>query len=329
MTTFLAAFVVLVGHSAGQDSCVEKLIANLKSGDPEVRRLASEELAKIDGLPEATIKPLSDALLDSDIVVRCNVVHALKNVGRRFPRVTESLVKALEDEGAVASQAESALGELGKASVAPLKAALEKRPVASHNWTIYQILGNIGPDARDAVPLLEKGLAGKDSGRYYAAEAIVLIDPGNKAVKEVLEAAMRRPEREWQLHGAEGLARSSHFKTKEALGVLLGIATDDRASLNNVGRAIRALGHFGAEGKEVIPRLEERMNDKAIGGIPEFHVLLATTIFKMDRNHPGARKVLRENILILQTMSKGKGNAAALRFAKDIEKILSQLECDK
>jgi HEAT repeat protein len=330
MSYVFAVVVLLINHASDQHSSVEQLIAKLKSVDPKVRRMASEKLAKTHDLPEAVIGPLTDALSDSDVEVRCNSVAALKSVGRKFPKAAEGLVRALADEGAVASDAERALIELGKTALGPLRAALEKQLMPTQNATIYQILGSIGGPAKDAIPLLEKGLTGQDRfARYYAAEAIVRIDPTNKSVKGVLEEALQRPESHWQLFGAEGLARSTRFKTKEALDVLVEIITDDRAALNHLDRAIVALGHFGAAGKHALPRLEERMNDKNLGSVPDMRVLLAITIFKIDRNHDGARKVLGQNMSILRRMEKKTGNAAALEVARDVRSILSQLEDEK
>jgi HEAT repeat protein len=72
-------------------------------------------------------------------------------------------------------------------------------------------LGRIGPDAKDALPLLETIMKQK-TGReqVYAAEAVLKIGGDNAAAIRALQEALADTDSQARREAAEALARSAH-----------------------------------------------------------------------------------------------------------------------
>ncbi len=189
----LAQFENFISHAqaAGQveSASVEKLIADLKNSDEKVRVAATDALAAKGAAAKEATQALAALLSDPSENVRAHAAHALMQIGpdavavapalaraisdpdyhvrrmaiaaleRIHPEpevVISALAKALEDvDSSVRVAALSSLTDYKSAAVPVLSKALEKPGI--RYWAALA-LGELGPEARDAVPALAAAL---------------------------------------------------------------------------------------------------------------------------------------------------------------------------
>jgi len=127
---------------------VESLIRALKSDEPSIRAQAAAQLAWLGANAKLAVGPLRDALNDSDDVVRAHVAIALWQIDGQ--------------------------GQLATAVLTDLLAS--PRP-GTAEMVVY-LLGAIGKDAVDAVPVLREAMRDADDQlRKQIVEAIAKIAP--------------------------------------------------------------------------------------------------------------------------------------------------------
>ncbi len=152
-------------------------------------------------------------------------------------------------------EAVEALGELGpraKDSVPMLIALLDDYP---HPGCVYQALGRIGPDAVAAVPALEKAVA---SGSSSAAQALGRLGP---TAVPALVAGLEHPDRDVRRWSAESLGAIGHEAAAAAVPALRKVLCD-RAVRRT---ALDAFSEMGPHAAPVIPELIRMLID---GGSP-------------------------------------------------------------
>jgi HEAT repeat protein len=304
------------------------LIEHLRSKDPSIRLTAVKELAKLGNkLPQAAIDPLIETLGDPDYVVRSYVIDALQNAAPSSDKAIGALIKTLESyrNNVTSGDAQVALIQIGKPTVKPIMEILKSGKMRSCHITIYRILAEMRTEAKEAIPVLEDGLKAKDADvRLFAARAIVHIDVANKSIERVLTAALKDSELRVRLVAAETLARSSFFKTKEALTVLLDILTDIKAPDNSNYRAAIALSYFGPAGEEALPVLAKQL-EKSREVFPPFGVMVAGAIIKIDAKNRDARGYVESHREFFQNMARPSSDRDFREFAKDIlENVLKK-----
>jgi HEAT repeat protein len=141
---------------------VATLRKQLINRDNEVRRKAARDLADLGKDAKPAMKDLMARLTrDKDLYVRRYSAQALGAIGPDAKPAIPALRKALNDEKKqVAEAAVVALGKIGPASVAALTAAVkDTRMEAAVRKKAADALGDMGPDARSAVPALTSLLA--------------------------------------------------------------------------------------------------------------------------------------------------------------------------
>jgi hypothetical protein len=147
--------------AASAAPAIEPLMAALSNGDPETRGAAANALAQIGPPAVRSVPELAKLLADSAPRVRCQAALALKSIGPRSSGAVPELTRALSDSVPyVRAGAADAIGAIGPGSRAAVSALIERLktdpgPNYVFDSAIYA-LGNIGPDAKEALPTLEE-----------------------------------------------------------------------------------------------------------------------------------------------------------------------------
>jgi HEAT repeat protein len=162
----------------------DEWIKQLKDKDPEVRRGAAKSLGEAPGPdPKPAVEALTLALKDRDLFVRRFAAQSLGEIGPNAKAAAPALVATLDDpKREVAEAAAAALGRLGSAAVEPLiKVVKEGNQDIAVRRKAVEALGNIGPDAKAALPVLTEALQltpkkkGKDKPPDLRTEAATAL----------------------------------------------------------------------------------------------------------------------------------------------------------
>jgi HEAT repeat protein len=152
-----------------------KLVVNDKVAS--VRKEAAKTLAAIGADSRSAVQELIQALADSQTDVRQYAALTLGKIGPDAAAAVPSLQKALKDKDQeVRCQAARALGNCGKAGLLALPELirlLKDDDVAEVRLAVIQVLGDFGPDAKDAVDALSiASRDGRPAIREAAADAL-------------------------------------------------------------------------------------------------------------------------------------------------------------
>lgn len=168
---------------AGTKDVLDALIEVLNDGFKDLRADAVNALGSLGESAKPALPALLKALEDKDIVVRRNAIGALQSVGAGA-KAAPAISRLLRDEGS--SIRASALGYLrqlkpgeAKETVPALIALLKD---AKYNKKYYAVLAlqHIGPDAKEAIPVLTDLLRKSDVPGQCVLEALRAIDPDGK-----------------------------------------------------------------------------------------------------------------------------------------------------
>ena len=149
------------GFGPEANSATESLVAFLSDADPEIRGAAVNALAHVGPGAARSVSELRKLLSDSSARVRCQATLALKAIGAKSAAAVPELAAALRDPVPyVRAGAADALGAIGVQSRSAVPALIERLktdpgPNYVFDSAIYA-LGNIGPDAKQAITTLEE-----------------------------------------------------------------------------------------------------------------------------------------------------------------------------
>jgi HEAT repeat protein len=133
---------------------ITALAAALKDNDVTCRREAARALGKIGPKAWPAATALGNAAIqDRDMDVQQIATASLGNIGPNAFNAVPSLIIALRDPH-MQEEVVKALVKIGKGSVRDLMAALPGKRDTKERGVLIDILGQIGPDAKEAVPLL-------------------------------------------------------------------------------------------------------------------------------------------------------------------------------
>jgi hypothetical protein len=131
---------------------------------------------------EASLRELVSLLDDSYALNRSNAAGCLRQLGENratrdqvAPIVVPALATRIDSVGREAPSALAAFGTLAEPAVPQLIRAVEQYPTQDRGWFAAEALGNIGPAAKDAIPVLTAAKDKKWIGEY-AAKALRQIN---------------------------------------------------------------------------------------------------------------------------------------------------------
>lgn len=171
----------------GESSAAESLAKAAGDTEAVVRAQAIFALGRLKASDEASLKVIVERLSDKEAPVRRAAVRALRMVEAPRESIRPLVLKLLDDsEPTIAVRALSSLVEGGVEIVPALAAALDQRE--ARYWACLA-LGEIGPQAKAAVPALIKVLADdRPEVRLQATIALAEIGPDAKpAVGELVK----------------------------------------------------------------------------------------------------------------------------------------------
>jgi HEAT repeat protein len=187
-------------------TATKSLIEALKHGhDAPTRGVAAEGLGELgDAATADAIPALTDALRDPDRMVRTSAAEALGKMGPRARISLPGLIRVVQ----TGTDPESALAAAGtavkldpRASAAAVTAFCKKLMAdpSQAEWDsglakAGYLLGDIGPEATDAVPVLRKLLSGKTPGGVRASAAWALYRIGVDRQQALQELKRQAPE---------------------------------------------------------------------------------------------------------------------------------------
>jgi len=280
-------------------SAVPALAAILREGPSDLRRKAVEALAAIgpdaaSAVPEIlawslspegmgaegrkavcsaferigsrTVPPLIDVLRSASGEMREVAVEALYAVGTAASDAAPVLGSLLEKEGSAAPVytllALERMGPGAKPAIRGLMAAL-KGDRLQDAVVAAQALGNIGPEARDAVPELKRMFEDSifPSTWIWASYALARIDPRDEEATSSLLSMLRASDAGTALLALEALGRLGPDPRVETSG--LKDLLRDRKDLFAGEHAVRALSRLGAAG---VAALAEAARDPLLQG---------------------------------------------------------------
>jgi len=169
---------------------VDVLIVGLEDKDPERRRVAAFTLSEMGSSAKPAVAALGKALHDPEILVRLGAAGALWMLERQVELVVGILMEGLQHSDAWTRRwSIDVLGRMGPEArqAVPALGKMLKDGSAEMRLAAVKTLGFIGPDAKSAVPQLIEAL--KDPGMRggpsplstSAAESLRRIDPGAAA----------------------------------------------------------------------------------------------------------------------------------------------------
>jgi HEAT repeat protein/WD40 repeat protein len=177
----------------GQPALVELQDA-LKDENADVRATALAGLGRIGTQAKTAAPLLRTAQKDGDLSVRIEAYHALACVSPSEAKNSVAfLVDALKDPKNFQYQRMiiSALGEIGPEAKTAVPLLVNMLKDEFHKFQVVEALAGIGPGAEPAVPLLIEDLKSElQPVRFRAAVALGRIGPGAKSAEKALKAAL-------------------------------------------------------------------------------------------------------------------------------------------
>jgi HEAT repeat protein len=203
-------------------------------------------------LTDPRVLGLIAALERGNLLERFQAACELGDIGPEAKAAAPALASLVNDSSyANSTMAARALIRIGPPAVASVVPLLQD-PRAAVRKTAAEILGRIGPEAKEAVPALTRALTDTDRGvRLQATTALGQIDPGNAAVRAAeLIAALKDKDPEVRGTAAESLGQLSPAPAG-VVDALTAALRDDSFQVRLA--AVYALGKLGPAG---VPALQ-------------------------------------------------------------------------
>lgn len=246
---------------------VDKLVAQLATGDVPAKRDASYHLMKLGPKAKEALPALIKSLDDSDKQVWSNSVSAIAAIGPDATEAIPALIDDLDskkgrgqrgfDKNQALFRSAYALTRIGPAAIPPLIQALGGDDAALRAGAA-KALGGMGPAAKEAIPALVSNLKhGDNDVQREVIDALSLI--GADAKPPVIAALSGKEARErtaaaMTLAGMGRSAQDSALAMIEQLGKETEVAV--RISL------LTALPKVGADPNLLVPRLIDALKDQ-------------------------------------------------------------------
>jgi HEAT repeat protein len=236
------------------EAVVPELIAALKEGSLERRRVAAYALGSMGVQAQGAVKGLTAVLADKAWILRSLAARALGNVGKGAKTALARLREATDDKIALvripaALAVWQVSGETAYVPVLTRSLGDEAIPVRQ---AACSALATIGADAKDAAGALTRSLADKEPlVRQGAAEALGSIGPAANQAAGTLRVLLKDMDKTVGLATAFALWRITG-EAKEPLETLRGFLAEEAALQT---RAIEKLGALGPAARDALPDL--------------------------------------------------------------------------
>lgn len=226
-----------IGQIGGTEA-VPDLITQLNSENEAVRRQVARALGAIGTEARDAVPNLIEIAKSSSTgEERKDAVQALGQIGSEAEAAVPELLSLIDSEDAVSPSALDAIGQIGgPEATSELTTMLESQDVTTRT-SAARALGNIGADAKDAVPALIELLKSPNvEDRFYAAVALGNMgSAAEEAVPDIIP-----------------LLRDSSLVTQ----------THKDSEINRVDySAINALSQMGPAAEVAIPELVTKVSD--------------------------------------------------------------------
>ncbi len=199
-----------LGHAHGGAALETDALVRALREDPSngVRAAAAQALGTIGASASGPVPWLLDALGDPSEAVRheaARSLSALHLAAEDVPRLTAALASSDDYVSAFAAWSLGNLGKEARTAVPALARALAREKTDA---VVAGALARIGPSAADAVPVLVGFLeTGTPDRRWRAARTLGRIGPPAVAAVPALTAAVGDPESLVRLHAVRALGR--------------------------------------------------------------------------------------------------------------------------
>jgi HEAT repeat protein len=252
-------------------------IDNLLRRDPssQVRVTAAHVLAQLDPSGKLSVPLLAAMLRDRDFGLRHALLRDLDGFGLKGEAATHGLTEVIEqdEDDSVRSHAVQTLSRVSPASISLpilLKALRREQsrkdaPVAG---SILQTLGQIGPAAAPAIPILVEtyDTAPNEHERGSAMIALGGIGPSARVALPTILEATKDPH--WFVRG---LALEALIKIKVepdvVISPMISALQDKQGAVQRI--AAISLGQLGPSAKAAVPALEAVVADSSFPARPE------------------------------------------------------------
>lgn len=284
--------------SSSAQAQVNKYIQDLKHGTRDVKISAAQALGGIGPAAKDAIPALIETLKDEDECVSGEAGIALGKIGAT---AVPALIKMLKDGDDQVRH--SAAWVLGSKIGSPAVPALIKT-LGDKKWGVrasaVEALGQIGPAAKDALPVLIKILRNGDEVECVRGEAAIAIGEihNTSAVPELIETL---GDEKWSLRLSAAGALSKIGDTS-AVPALIVASKDENRNVRYA--AVWALGKIGD--KSAVPALIEALKEedknarqqaiRALGEIGDTAALEALTCVAENDKDKDVRSAAEEAI---------------------------------
>jgi len=254
----VAAIVLIVNvlNCAGQQG---PLRDRLLSPDAGTRRSAFKEFNSLSTASKLKYVEIMKTMLnDADPKSQVLAADALGHMGPAAEEAVPDLVQLLTVENEnVRLHASKALADIGEVAVPSLISAL-KQPEPAMRTSAADVLGAIGPAAKDAIPSLATLLGDQEQEvSRHAASALGLIGPA--AVPELIEVARWRGRYATDMASTAFATLKADAATVNELVKLMGNVREDPAVR---AFAVSALGNMPDKARGQMPELIRLLSDE-------------------------------------------------------------------
>ncbi len=176
------------------------------------------------------------------------------------PEAVPAVIDSLRRPGEHQDQMIQVLGRMGPAAkdAIPVLAAIFQKDRTTLRQHAAQALGQMGSEARSALPALIRGLADNDSHiRFQTGLALLRIDPSNAEARPVLARFLPDDD---ALVGLEAAAMLARTDPGDSAAIEYLMAMVQRPGPHR-GKAAQALGDLGSEAKSVVRTLIDSVLD--------------------------------------------------------------------
>ncbi len=244
---------------------VKQLTVALKDNSSDVRVLAAAALRNMREEAKKAIPALIVAAGDSDDEVRENAVQAIESIGPGSEDAVPALIKALGDSnGEVRSNAARAFLTDWPGAERALPALIKTFDDNDSGAQInsgYAVshLAQHGHSEEVVSAILEYLKAGK-GGKWAAIDALGQIGPSAKSADPVLKELLNCPDREIRQTAAEALGKIGSETVNDGIQSLVADLYDGDSTVRE--DAARAFGNAGPAAKSAVPELLLVLGDR-------------------------------------------------------------------